>query len=81
MRCAVGRRRGSDPHVAVTVAYASSCSSDSTPSLGTSICLGHGPKKSKKTKEKKILAPFNLNENQNMQGNINKLTDIINIRF
>ena len=37
--------------------------------------------KSKKTKEKKILAPFNLNENQNMQGNINKLTDIINIRF
>ena len=37
--------------------------------------------KSKKTKEKKILAPFNLNENQNMQVNINKLTDIINIRF
>ena len=40
-------------HVAVAVAYAGSCSSDSTPSLGTSICPGCGPKKEKKKKEKK----------------------------
>ena len=40
-------------HVAVAVAYAGSCSSDSTPSLGTSICPGGGPKKEKKKKEKK----------------------------
>ena len=36
--------------VAVAVAQGSSCSSDSTPSLGTSICCRCGPKK---TKEKK----------------------------
>ena len=33
--------------VAVTVAKAGSCSSDSTPSLGTSICHGCGSKKQK----------------------------------
>ena len=32
-------------HVAVAVALAGRCSSHSTPSLGTSICLGCGPKK------------------------------------
>ena len=32
-------------HIAVAVVQASSYSSDSTPSLGTSICLGCGPKK------------------------------------
>ena len=37
--------------VAVAVAQASGYSSDSTPSLGTSISQGHGPKKKKKTKE------------------------------
>ena len=31
--------------IAVAVAWASSCSSDSTPSLGISICHGCGPKK------------------------------------
>ena len=35
------------------VAEAGSCSSDSTPSLGTSICLRCGPKKQKKKKKKK----------------------------
>ena len=35
--------------VAVAVVQAGSCSSDSTPSLGTSICLGCGPKKQKQT--------------------------------
>ena len=32
----------------VAVAQAGSYSSDGTPSLGTSICLGYGPKKGKK---------------------------------
>ena len=36
--------------VAVAVAVAGSCSSDWTPSLGTSICYGCGPKKKKKKK-------------------------------
>ena len=39
--------------VAVAVIEADSYSSDLTPSLGTSICHGNGPKK---TKEKKIIA-------------------------
>ena len=33
--------------IAVTVAVAGSCSFDSTPSLGTSICAGCSPKKIK----------------------------------
>ena len=37
----------------VAVAVAGSCSSDSTPSLGTSMCCGCGSKKEKKRKEKK----------------------------
>ena len=36
--------------VAVAVAEAGSCSSDSTPSLGTSICCKYGPKNQKKKK-------------------------------
>ena len=36
--------------VAVAVAQAHSCSSNSNPSLGTSICLGCGPKKTEKEK-------------------------------
>ena len=40
-------------HVSVAVVYAGSCSSDLTPSLGTSICRSFGPKKQKtKTKPK-----------------------------
>ena len=38
-------------HVAVAMAVAGSCSSNLTPSLGTSICLGHGPKKQKKERK------------------------------
>ena len=34
-------------HIAVAVVYAGSCISDSTPSLGTSICCGYRPKKLK----------------------------------
>ena len=40
--------------VAVAVAQASSYSSDSTPSLGTSICHKCGPKKKKERKTRKI---------------------------
>ena len=38
---------------AVAVAWACNCISDSTPSLGTSICHGCSPKKTKKKKKKK----------------------------
>ena len=41
--------------IAVTVAWASSCSSDWTPSLGISIWHGCSPKKRKKEKIKKCL--------------------------
>ena len=43
MSCGVGRRCGSDPTQLVC---------DSTPSLGTSICLRCGPKNTKKKKKK-----------------------------
>jgi len=38
--------------IAVAVAQAGSCSSDLTPSLGTSMCCGCGPKKMQKKKKK-----------------------------
>ena len=43
-------------HVAVALVQAGSYSSDSTPSLGTSMCRERGPKetKKKKTKQKKM---------------------------
>ena len=39
--------------VAMAVAKASSCTSNSTPSLGTSICHGYSSKKTEKKKKKK----------------------------
>ena len=42
-------------NVAVAVAMDGSCSSDSTPSLGTSICHGCSLKKQKKKRKKKIV--------------------------
>ena len=39
--------------IAVAVAVPGSYSSDSTPSLGISICRGWGPKKTKKKKKKR----------------------------
>ena len=45
---------------AVAVAVASSCNSDSTPSLGTSVCYGYGPKKGKKKKSKRTLDKWQL---------------------
>ena len=40
--------------MAVAVVEAGSCSSHSTPSLGTSICLGEALKSRKKKKKKKV---------------------------
>ena len=40
-------------HVSVAMAEAGSCSSNSTSSLGTSMCCRCGPKKQKKKKKKK----------------------------
>ena len=39
--------------VAVAVVYTSGCSSDWTPSLGTSICYGYSPKKTKRKKKER----------------------------
>ena len=39
--------------VAMAVVWASSCSSESTPNLGTSICFGCGPKKQKTKQQTK----------------------------
>ena len=51
--CRSQMRLGSGTAVAVAVAVAGSCSSDSTPSLGTSICPGYRHKKKKKRKKEK----------------------------
>ena len=40
-------------HVAVAMVKASGYSSDSSPGLGTFICFGCGPKKTKKERERK----------------------------
>ena len=45
LRCRLQTQLGS--RIAVAVAYVGSCSSNSTPSLGTSICHRRGPKKIK----------------------------------
>ena len=46
--------------VAVAVVEAGSCSSDWTPSLGTSICFGCSPKKTKRPKKEKGKQPVAL---------------------
>jgi len=51
MNCGAGNRRGSDPLHCCAVVSASSYGSDSTPSLGTSICHRCGPKKTKTNKQ------------------------------
>ena len=48
MSCGVGPQTQLGSGVAMAVAQASDYSSDLTPSLGTSICHGGGPKKIKK---------------------------------
>ena len=52
-------RLGSDT-AAVAVVYSGGYSSDSTPSLRTSICLGCSPKKQKKEKRKSIPKSYKL---------------------
>ena len=49
-------RLGSGVAVAVAVAVAGSYSSDQTPSLGSSICCGCGPKKTKDKKRNTEMA-------------------------
>ena len=49
MSCGIGRRLGSDP---TAVVQTRSCSSDSTPSLGTSLCCWCDTLKRQKTKPK-----------------------------
>ena len=46
--------------IAVAVGVAGSCSSNSTPSLGTSICFGFSHKKEKKKKNRKEAAHIHL---------------------
>ena len=53
MGCGVGHRRGLD------LVLAGSCSSDLTPSLGTSICHRCGPKKTKDKKQTNKKLPTN----------------------
>ena len=73
--------------VAVAVVKAGSYSSDSTPSLGTSICCECGPKKTKnknrreKEREKTVIffVPFNLNVLFFKEQNI--LLDIFPLKF
>ena len=66
--------------IAVAVVQAGSCSFNSTPSLGTSICHRCGPKKMTKKKKKNLSLPLltsvhALNHmNQHWWGNINKAT-------
>ena len=55
MSCSVGRRRGSDPGIAVALVKAGGYSSDSTPSPGTSICHRCGPKRQKEEKKSTAL--------------------------
>ena len=43
---------------AVAVVLAGGCSSDLTPSLGTSICSGCGPKKKKEKKKRKFFLVY-----------------------
>ena len=47
-----------DSPTAVAVMEAGSYSSNSTPSLGTSICCGSGPRKWQKTKQKTHDIPY-----------------------
>ena len=54
---------GLGSHVAMAVAQASSYSSDLAPSLGTFICHGYGPKKTKKKKKKMRIKNFNKSKN------------------
>ena len=54
MSCAVGRRHGSDPALLwLWCRLVATAPIRQTPTLGTSICCGCSPEKTKKTKKKK----------------------------
>ena len=55
-------------YVAVSVAQVNGYSSDSTPSLGTSICRGCRPKKKKKDKINKMKDMTEHDDKENMMG-------------
>ena len=57
MSCDVGRRPGSDLALPWLWHRPAADSSDSTPSLGTSICRGWGPKKTNNNNKKIQLQP------------------------
>ena len=59
MSCGVGRRHGSDPEL-LWLWCRLVTGSSSTPSLGTSIFRGSGPRNGKKTKKKKKKNSTNL---------------------
>ena len=66
--CRLQTRLGSG--IAVAVAVASSNSSYSIPSLGTSICHGFGPKRTKDKKKEQRLGKDNLTGETNTWENI-----------
>ena len=78
MNCGVGHRHSMHPGVAVAVVYAGSNSSDLTPSLGTSICYGHGPKKAKKKECINIYDWVTLLYSRNGQKIVNQLYTLKN---
>ena len=63
---------GSRIAVAVAVAQANSYSSDSTPSLGTSMCCGFGPKQAKNKRRKAGQERWAEKERGSIQGNRTK---------
>ena len=65
MNCGVGCRRGLDPALLWLWCRPAGYSSDSTPSLGTSVCLGRGPRNGQKknliqTKTSLLKIPWDL---------------------
>ena len=65
----MGCRRGSDGScAAVALVYAGSYSSNSTPSLGTSICRRSGPRKGKKTTTTATMKVFIKQDNDIMNS-------------
>ena len=77
--CRSQTRLGS--HVAV-VAWAGSCSSDSTPGLGTSMCYRCGPKKTKKKKVQRKKRKISVTEvNRKTQNSNHVLISVISFIF
>ena len=71
MSCGVGHRLGLGSSLAVAVVQAGSCSSDSTPGLGTSICGGCSPKRPKGKKKVLFLRHCRLSRGLFWQPQLN----------